>query len=101
VDEVLAIRRSPRTRRQVHPATLRVARVFGFRYDKLREAYVLRLVGNHVGPVIRTGQPVDRVAAQMQWYDSMDKMADPPHRTGRFVREPKSVESASQDLLNH
>jgi hypothetical protein len=61
---------------------------------------VLRVVGNHVGPVLRTGPPVDRVAAQMQWYESMDELATRKRPTGRFVREPSGAESASQDLLN-
>jgi len=31
-----------------------------FRYDYNRDAYVLRLVGNHLGPVIRQRANVDR-----------------------------------------
>jgi hypothetical protein len=94
------IRRSPRTRRQVHPATLRVARICGFRYDDAREAYVLRLVGGHFGPVLRTGSPVGRAAAQMEWDDSMTQLATRKRGTGRFAREPQATEPASPDLLN-
>jgi hypothetical protein len=84
----------------VHPATLRVARICGFHYDDARDAYVLRLVGNHVGPVLRSGRGRDSTAVQLEWDDSMDKLAGRQRRTGRFVREPKSTDSASQDLLN-
>jgi len=95
------IRRSPRTRRQVQPATLRVARTLGSRYDDARDAYVLRGVGNHVGPVLRTGRGRNNAAAQQQWDDSMSKLATGQRRTGRFAREPRDAESASQDLLQH
>jgi hypothetical protein len=61
---------------------------------------VLRVIGNHVGPVLRSGPGRDSTAVQIAWDASMDQLANRKRRTGRFVREPKSVESASQDLLN-
>jgi hypothetical protein len=70
------IRRIPRRRRQVRPLTLRVARLCGFRYDEGRDAYILRLVGNRVGPVLRSQPPVDSAAAQIEWSESMDRLAD-------------------------
>jgi peptidoglycan hydrolase-like protein with peptidoglycan-binding domain len=44
----------PRRRRNISPRTLAIARLAGFRYCRDREAYVLRLVGNRFGPVLRT-----------------------------------------------
>jgi hypothetical protein len=70
------VRRNPRKRRQVRPGTLRVARICGFRYDEGRDAYVLRLVGNRVGPVLRSRPPVDSAHAQIEWSESMDRLAD-------------------------
>jgi hypothetical protein len=73
------MRRVPRKRRQVSTGTLRAARVLGFRYDEGRDAYVLRLVGNRFGPVLRSRPPVDSVAAQMHWSESMrDREGAPP-----------------------
>ncbi len=69
-------RRIPRKRRQVGRTGLRVARICGFRYDECRDAYVLRLVGNRVGPVLRGHPPVDSAAAQIEWSESMDRLAD-------------------------
>ncbi len=68
-------RRIPRKRRQVKPGALRVARICGFRYDEGRDAYVLRVVGNRVGPVLRSHPPVDSAQAQIQWSESMDELA--------------------------
>jgi hypothetical protein len=70
------IRRIPRKRRQVRPAALRVARICGFRYDEGRDAYVLRLVGNRFGPVLRSRPPIDSAAAQIEWSESMDRLAE-------------------------
>ena len=68
-------RRIPRKRRQVGPTALRIARICGFRYDEGRDAYILRLVGNRIGPVLRSGPPVDSAQAQIQWSESMDELA--------------------------
>lgn len=68
-------RRIPRKRRQVGPGGLRVARMCGFRYDEGRDAYVLRVVGNRVGPVLRSHPPIDSAQAQIQWSESMDELA--------------------------
>ena len=94
------IRRSPRTRRHVGPVTLRLARIAGFRYDKARDALVLRVVGNHVGPVLRKGPPVDSAAAQLEWSDSMDALAA-RRKTGRFVRDPEPAGDSSPNLIEH
>jgi hypothetical protein len=93
-----AIRRIPRKRRQVSRTTLRVARLVGFRYDEGRDAYVLRLVGDRVGPVLRGRPPVDSTAAQIEWSESMDRLAD-RQRRGRFESDPKGTESAERDVL--
>jgi hypothetical protein len=37
---------------------------------------VLRLVGNRVGPVLRSRPPVDSAAAQIEWSESMERLAD-------------------------
>ena len=70
------MRRVPRKRRQVSKGTLRFARVCGFRYDDQRDAYVLRGVGNRFGPVLRSRPPVDSMAAQMEWSETMDELAE-------------------------
>jgi len=70
------MRRNPRRRRQVGPVGVRIAKVFGFRYDAVRDAYVLRGVGNRVGPVLRRGPPVDSAQAQIEWSESMDEVAE-------------------------
>ena len=75
------MRRTPRKRRQVGPITLRVARICGFRYDGGRDAYVLRLIGNRVGPVLRSHPPVDSAQAQTEWSESMDQLAERQTRT--------------------
>ena len=46
---------------------LRMARLFGFRRDAHRDAYVLRLVGNWVGPVLRADDASDAAATAMGW----------------------------------
>jgi len=93
------IRRIPRSRRQIGPATLRVARAFGFRYDDVRHAYVLRGVGNRFGPVLRSGPPIDSAAAQMEWSDSMDELAARRRKTGRFTRDPQVTPASERNLL--
>ena len=59
---------------------------------------MLRLVGNRFGPVLRNRPPIDSVAAQMDWSDSMVKQAE-RRRTGRFTREPEHAADAQRDLL--
>lgn len=44
----------PRPRRHISSRTMVIARLAGFRYSRHREAYVLRLVGNRFGPVLKT-----------------------------------------------
>ena len=51
--------------------TIALARAFGFRFDERRDAYVLRGVGNRMGPVLRTAPPVDRAAEVMAWPDRL------------------------------
>lgn len=46
------MRAQQRRRRQLPPWTL-IALAPLFRYDFARDAYVLRLIGNRVGPVLR------------------------------------------------
>lgn len=44
----------PRRRRYISSRTMVIARRSGFRYSRHRQAYVLRLVGNRFGPVLKT-----------------------------------------------
>ncbi len=46
-------RTEPRVRREVSARTIRVLKMLGFRYSIGRNAYVLRVIGNRVGPVYR------------------------------------------------
>jgi hypothetical protein len=50
----------PRPRRTVSPRRLRMLRVVGFRYSASRDAYVLRLIGNRLGPVYKVAPGPDR-----------------------------------------
>jgi hypothetical protein len=72
--------------------------VFGFRYDENRDAHVLRLVGNRFGPVLRNRPPIDSVAAQMEWSESMVEQAE-RRPSGRFARERQRAADAQRDLL--
>jgi hypothetical protein len=58
----------------------------------------LRLVGNRIGPVLRSGPPIDSAAAQIHWSGSMDELAA-RRKPGRFVRDPESTENVSRDLI--
>lgn len=51
-----------RPRRYVHPAVLAVLRIV-FRYSETRDAYVLRLIGNRYGPVLKPSDPAPRAAS--------------------------------------
>jgi hypothetical protein len=44
-----------RPRRQVSVRTARLLPLLGFRYSTVRDAYVLRLIGSQVGPVLQVG----------------------------------------------
>jgi hypothetical protein len=85
-----AIARTPRPRRQVRPATLRIARLVGFRFDEGRDAYVMRVVGRRFGPVLRA-EPYDNAAQSMDWPEQMQeresRRAAERTRTGRFTRD--------------
>ena len=59
---------------------------------------MLRGVGNRLGPVLRTGPPIDSAAAQMEWSESMDELAA-RRKPGRFARDAQDAPSASRDLL--
>ena len=50
------MRDAPRHRRQIRPVALVVVRPL-FRYSAGRNAYVLRFVGNRIGPVLELGPP--------------------------------------------
>ena len=99
--EVPTIARTPRPRRQVRPATLRLARILGFRFDEGRDAYVLRLVGRRFGPVLRT-EPYDNAGQSMEWPEEMRRQEDQRiaarRRTGRFKRDP---ERSAADRREH
>lgn len=71
-----------------------------FRYDRARDAHVLRLVGTRFGPVLRNRPPIDSAAAQIEWSDSMEDLAA-RRRTGRFVRDPDRAGDVPQDLIEH
>ena len=91
------ISRTPRPRRQIRPATLRLARIFGFRFDRGRDAYVLRLIGKRFGPVLRT-TPHDSAAEAIEWPVELRRQEArrrfERRRTRRFVRDeqPDSAE---------
>ena len=53
-----------------------MAKVVGFRYDQVRDAYVLRVVGNRFGPVLRDRPPIDSAQEQIEWSESMDQVAE-------------------------
>ncbi len=59
---------------------------------------MLRFVGTRIGPVLRSRPPIDSAAAQIEWSDSMDKLAA-RRKTGRFARDPKHAADASRDLI--
>jgi hypothetical protein len=59
---------------------------------------VLRGVGNRIGPVLRSGAPVDSAAAQMEWSESMDELAA-RRKSRRFARDPQDTPAAERDLL--
>jgi hypothetical protein len=85
----------------VSPATLRLTKLLGFRYDENRDGYVLRLVGNRFGPVLRNRPPVDSAAAQMEWSESMDALAARRRNSaGRFARDPHRASRAERDVIN-
>ena len=62
-----AVRAKPRPRRRVAPWVLSAVRPL-FAYNHNRDAYILRVVGKRIGPVLRSRDDV-------------------PARTGRFDRE--------------
>lgn len=95
-------RHAPRRRRHVRPLTLRAARILGFRYDPARDAWVLRLVGNRFGPVLRgreqvvTAEPSqDSAAEALEWSGEMER--EPARR--RFRRKPKVARDSREDVL--
>lgn len=67
--------------------------MLGFHFDAGRDAYVLRLVGGRLGPVLRA-EPHDSAAKAMEWPDELrreqDRRARAGRRTGRFSRDRDS-----------
>jgi hypothetical protein len=60
---------------------------------------VLRLVGNHLGPVIRSGA-VDSAARTIDWSHNMDELAARRRKTtGRFVKDPQGEPTAKRNLI--
>jgi hypothetical protein len=56
-------RTQPRPRHEVRPDRTWLLRLLGFRYSTTRDAWVLRVVGNRIGPVYRvTNARKDRAA---------------------------------------
>ena len=51
------MRDTQRDRKRIRPGTLVVLRPL-FRYSAGRDAYVLRIVGNRLGPVLEVASPV-------------------------------------------
>jgi hypothetical protein len=64
-------RASPRRRHAIAPKSTWLLKALGFRYSSTRDAYVLRLVGNRLGPVFQY-QPTDNSA--------VDGVQKPPDR---------------------
>ena len=62
---------------------------------------MLRLIGGHVGPVLRTGPPVDSAAEAIEWDEDIQDAAARVRRTGRFTREPESAPPPKRDVLKH
>lgn len=56
----------PRRRHYITPGKLAIARLAGFRYSHGRDAYVLRLVGNLVGPVLKISESASTLTAGTQ-----------------------------------
>ena len=54
-----AQRETPRPRHLVGKRTIRLVKPF-FRYSRVRDAYVLRVIGRHRGPVLRLKRPALR-----------------------------------------
>ncbi len=53
----------PRRRHYITPGKLAIARLAGFRYSHGRDAYVLRLVGNRFGPVLKISESASTLTA--------------------------------------
>jgi hypothetical protein len=49
--------------------------------------------------VLRSGDPVDSAAKQMEWSESMDELAARRRKAGRFARDPQDAPAAERDLL--
>jgi hypothetical protein len=63
---------------------------------------VLRLVGGHVGPVLRTGPPIDSAAEAIEWTGDMQELAARRRkRTGRFVHDQDESQRSGRDVLKH
>ena len=93
----------------MRPATLRLARICGFRFDATRDAYVLRLVGGRFGPVLRT-EPHDSLAQALQWQDQMEASGPEPsaehasgerRRSRRFRRDDPRTPAPPQHTVQH
>ena len=67
----------------VSPKTVRALVPF-YRYDDLRQAYILRGVGQWIGPVLRPREP------------SRTRTADEPQRSERFRERPDRQRSRSE-----
>lgn len=78
----------PRRRRHIGPRMLVVARLAGFRYCPTRRAYVLRLVGNLVGPVLTTAPRLANTTPR-------------PGSPAPPVAPAEAVRSVSAARLNH
>jgi hypothetical protein len=78
----------------------------GFRYDRRRDAYVMRGIGRRFGPVLRTTPPVDSAAAAIEWPAEMQEREDRRQAerrgTGRFTREDqRSQAERRRESLRH
>jgi hypothetical protein len=49
--------------------------------------------------VLRSQPPIDNVAAQIFWSESMDELAA-RRKTGRFANDPQAQQGASRDVLH-
>lgn len=78
------MREQPRPRRRVSPATLRLLTPL-FRFSAARDAFVLRVGGGQIGPVL-----VDRTIAPLPAEDG------PAKRAGRFTRTTAGDTTAEQ-----
>jgi hypothetical protein len=54
-----------------------------------------------VGPVLRTGPPIDSAAETIEWTDDMQQQAARRRKSGRFARDQDESKRPGRDVLKH